>query len=138
MLKHYTRIVLTSLSIAGVSMLVHGPACAAMTDVNQEIMTAAKHAQLAGNSENIDGVHVHLHHALNCIEGPKGADFDAKQLNPCKGMGAGAIPDSTDAKAKTELEGAAKEALAGINEKDLATAQKHARDTEVMLNRIGK
>jgi len=138
MLKHYTIVMLTSLGIAGLAAFAQTPASAATADVNQEIVTAAKHAQLAGNSENIDAVHVHLHHALNCIEGPKGANFDPKQMNPCKGMGDGAIPDSTDMKVKAELEAAAKEAQAGVAEADLAKAQRHARDTEVMLNRIGK
>ncbi|MEN6541092.1 hypothetical protein [Parvibaculum sp.] len=138
MLKHYTIVMLAGLGIAGLAALGQTPASAAAADVSQEIATAAKHAQLAGNSENVDAVHVHLQHTLNCIEGPKGANFDPKQMNPCKGMGDGAIPDSTDMKVKTELEAAAKEALAGVAEADLAKAQKHARDTEVMLNRIGK
>lgn len=129
---------LLSLCVTGValSLLVSTPAAAA--DAKQEISTAAKHAGLAGNSGGIDAVHAHLHHALNCLEGPKGADFDAREMNPCDGMGAGAIPDTADAATRASLEAAAKEAAAGVAGKDLATAQAHARGTEVMLNKIGR
>lgn len=138
MLKRHTIIALASLSVAGAFMSFLAPAPAAAADAGQQIVTVAKHAELAGNSGNIDGVRAHLHHTLNCLEGPKGADFDAKEMNPCEGMGAGAIPDATDATVKASLQAAAKEAQAGVMEKDLSTAQKHARDTEVILNGIGK
>lgn len=138
MLKHHTIIRLLSLGVVGVFIVFLAPASVAAADAGPEITTAAKHAGLAGNSGNIYGVHSHLHHTLNCLEGPTGADFDAKEMNPCQGMGAGAIADTTDAKVKGSLIAAAKEAEAGIMEKDLGAAQKHARDTEIMLNGIGK
>jgi hypothetical protein len=138
MLKHHTVVALVSLSVAGAFVSFLAPASAAGADARQEWVTAAKHAGLAGNSGNIMGVHTHLHHTLNCLEGPKGADFDAKEENPCAGMGAGAIADTTDASVKATLQAAVKSAQAGVMEKDLSAAQKQARDTEVMLNGIGK
>jgi hypothetical protein len=138
MCKRHAIAAALSLCVAGaaLSLLVSTPAAAA--DAKQEAATAAKHASLAGNSGGIDGVRAHLHHAINCLEGPKGADFDAKEMNPCEGMGEGAIPDATDAAAKASLQAAATEAVAGVAEKDLSTAQAHARKTEVMLNGIYK
>ena len=44
------------------------------------------------------GVQAHLHHTLNCLVGPGGDGFDAKQMNPCAQAGNGAIPDAKDAK----------------------------------------
>jgi hypothetical protein len=138
MLKRHTIAAALGLCVTGVAFSFFAATPAAAADAAQEIATAAKHAGLAGNSGGIDAVHAHLHHTLNCLEGPKGANFDAKEMNPCEGMGAGAIPDTADAATKTALEAAAREAAAGVAEKDLATAQAHARSTEVMLNKIGK
>ncbi|HEX7775569.1 MAG TPA: hypothetical protein VF449_03475 [Parvibaculum sp.] len=136
MLKSRVVVVLAALAVAGTVTSLSASAFAA--DAKPEIAEAAKHAGLAGNSGGIDGVHAHLHHTLNCLEGPKGTDFDAKEMNPCEGMGSGAIPDAADATTKSSLAAAAKEAQAGVTETDLPAAQTHARNTEVMLNKIGK
>ena len=70
---------------------------AAQADAKSEIVTAGTHAGLAAGSADLAGVHSHLHHALNCLVGPNGTGFDAKELNPCAQNGHGAIPDSADA-----------------------------------------
>jgi hypothetical protein len=41
--------------------------------------------------------HARLHHTINCLVGPQEDGFDAKELNPCKDFGNGAIPDTEDA-----------------------------------------
>lgn len=128
-----------TLLAAGIAMVsVIAPAYAAVTDVKHEISAAAVHAHLAGNSANLAGVHSHLHHTLNCLVGPKDVAFDAKELNPCASMGAGAIADVTDATLKASLLAAAKEATAGIAEGELSKAQADARGTESMLNTLAK
>jgi hypothetical protein len=114
--------------------LVAGGALAA--DVKGEIATAQDHANLAAAATDIAGVHMHLHHVLNCIAGPKGAGFDASQVNPCAGRGNGALPDATDAAMKKSLQGAADEAGKGIAETNLATAQADAKSTSAMLGAI--
>jgi len=55
---------------------------AAYSDTASEIMTAAAHAGYAAASPSVDAVRMHLHHAINCLVGPKGDGFDSKELNP--------------------------------------------------------
>jgi hypothetical protein len=114
---------------AGLSLI----AVQANADVKSQIVNAETHAGLAVQATAIEGVHMHLHHALNCLVGPTGAGFDAKQMNPCAHSGNGAIPDSTDAAKKKSLQAAADKAASGIAATDLATAQKDASETEAML-----
>jgi hypothetical protein len=106
---------------------------AAVADASTEVTTAAMHADLAAKSADIAGVHTHLHHAVNCLVGPGGAGFDAKELNPCANSGKGAIPDSTSPSMKQALEAALAKANGGIAATDLAEAQKDASTTEAML-----
>ena len=82
------------------------PATAFAADVEGEIVTAGTHAQLAAQAADLDMVHMHLHHTVNCLVGPTGAQFDATNLNPCAGSGTGAIPDSASPTKKTMLEDA--------------------------------
>jgi hypothetical protein len=119
------------LGLAGALSLVAVQASAA--DAKGEIVTAATHAGYASQAANIDGVHMHLHHTLNCLVGPNGAGFDAKELNPCAHSGNGAIPDTTDAAKKAKLQAAADKAKAGIAATDIATAKKDATEVESML-----
>ena len=114
---------------AGLSLI----AVQAHADVKSQIVNAETHAGLAAKATAIDGVHMHLHHALNCLVGPSGTGFDAKQMNPCAHSGNGAIPDSTDEAKKKSLQAAADKAASGIAATDLATAQKDASETEAML-----
>jgi hypothetical protein len=107
------------------------PALAA--DPGTEITTAATHAGLAAQAADVAGVHTHLHHTVNCLVGPGGAGFDAKELNPCANSGGGAIPDSTNAATKQKLEAALAKANSGIAATDFAAAQKDASSTEAML-----
>ena len=95
----------------------------ARADANSEIVTATTHAELAGGAPDLNTVHSHLHHALNCLVGPGGNGFDAKELNPCAQSGKGAIPDSTAAAKKKSLETAADKLRAGIGASDLKAAQ---------------
>ncbi len=97
-------------------------------DASKEISTAADHAGFAAKATTIEQVHAHLHHALNCLVGPKGEGFDASQENPCASMGNGAIPDDNNATVEYSLRRAAKTAQAGLASNDLATAQKAATD----------
>lgn len=76
------------------ALLISSSALAA--DTASEVKTAAMHAGLASQAANVEGVHTHLHHTLNCLVGPDGDGFDSDEMNPCGDMGNGAIPDTKD------------------------------------------
>lgn len=113
------------------ALMLCAPAFAA--DAGPEVTTAAQHAGFAAASDNIEGVHMHLHHTVNCLVGPDGEGFDANQMNPCKDQGNGAIPDTTDDAKKQALEKALAKAQSGLASDDLATAQKAAGEAAGML-----
>jgi len=126
----FARNLIGALALAGTAALV--PA-AALADAPQEINTAVAHANLAAQAGNLDTVHMHLHHVLNCLVGPGGNGFDAGPGNPCANAGKGAIPDTADAAAKQKLETAATRARAGIADSDTAAAKQAATDLVAML-----
>jgi len=105
----------------------------ALADGHSEIVNAGMHAGFAAGSADIAGVHAHLHHTLNCLVGPGGNGFDAKEMNPCANAGKGAIADTADAAKKAALESAAAKARDGIASSDLAAAQKSASDARTLL-----
>ena len=107
----------------------------AFADAHSEIVNAGMHAGFAAGSPDVAGAHAHLHHTLNCLVGPGGNGFDAKEMNPCANAGKGAIPDTADAAKKSALEAAAVKARAGLAAADLATAQKDATDARAMLKK---
>ena len=121
--------------LAGAAALVLSPMLAmpAFANAAQEATIAQTHAGLAATQSSIDKVHMHLHHALNCLVGPKGAGFDASNANPCAKAGNGAIPDATDAAMKTKLEQAEASAKAGLATDDLANAKAQAEKTKDTL-----
>lgn len=123
------------LSLTGLAalMLTALPTAARAADSAQEIATAASHAGFAAQATNIEQAHMHLHHAVNCLVGPKGHGFDSGEANPCKGLGNGAIPDTADAATKAKLTAALADAQAGLKSDDLAAAQKAARQVEASL-----
>src|SRR5579871_3176158 len=118
--------------IGGMAVVLFA-ASAFAADVSGEINNAATHAGLAAQASDIAGVHTHLHHTVNCLVGPGGPGFDARELNPCVNSGNGAIPDATSASAKQALQAALAKANSGLAATDLATAQKDASATEAML-----
>ena len=79
---------------------------------------------------------MHLYHTLNCLVGPSGTGFNARQINPCAGSGNGAIPDTPDAGKKKSLEGAADTVRMGLMSSNLVTAQKDAGDSAKKLKKI--
>jgi hypothetical protein len=114
--------------IAGIAALIAAPALIspALADVAGEIATAQTHAGLAAKAADVKGVHMHMHHALNCLVGPSGDGFDATNANPCAKAGNGAIPDSTDAAQKTKLMTAVTQLKSGLASDDMAMAAKDA------------
>jgi hypothetical protein len=58
-----------------------------------EIRIAAFHAAHAYGMPNVAGAHLHLHHVLNCLVPPSSPHFDPHVLEPCRGLGNGALTD---------------------------------------------
>lgn len=126
-----------TLLAAIVSMLALGAAFAA-GDAAREIMTAGVHAQLAASVKDVKMVHEHLHHAVNCLVGPKGKLFDSKAMDPCQGMGNGALNDLGDSpKVRATLKQALEMAERGIHESGFAKAHSAAVDVEKLLKQAG-
>lgn len=123
------------LSLAGVltGILVASPASAQGADPAQEAATGAQHAGLAAQAGTIQQVHMHLHHTVNCLVGPKGDGFDAREANPCQKLGNGAIPDTTDSAMKAKLSAGLAKAQAGLKSDDLAAAKKAATEAQTAL-----
>jgi hypothetical protein len=108
-------------------------AAPAIADASSEVVTAATHAELAAGSGDLEGVHTHLHHTLNCLVGPGGNGFDAKVLNPCGQSGHGAIPDTSDATKKSSLEAAADKVRAGLASNNVKEARGDASGAASLL-----
>jgi hypothetical protein len=106
------------------------------TGLAGEISIATDHAGYALASQNLDGVRMHLHHVLNCLEGPKGKNFDRIVENPCSTAGGGAIPDATDVAIKTKLQSIEMAALSGLDASDEAVARTAARDVQAALRAL--
>ncbi len=68
-------------------------AASPVDQAKKELDTAIYHAKASVDSGSADTMKAHLHHAINCIEGSEGKNFDSSELNPCKGQGNGIIPD---------------------------------------------
>jgi hypothetical protein len=109
---------------------------AAYADAKSEIATAAQHAGLAAAATSLAQTHMHLHHAMNCLVGPRDADFDKANMNPCAQQGKGAFPDESDGDIKAKLQTAMSAAADGIASSDEATAKKNAATVETLLNAI--
>jgi hypothetical protein len=118
---------------AGAALLVAAGLPALAADAAKEVSVAEQHAGYAANATLLATAHVHLHHTVNCLVGPNGQGFDAKELNPCNGLGAGAIPDATDPAKKQVLQQALAKAEAGLAAGDLAAAKENAAAAEALL-----
>lgn len=105
-------------------------------DPAKEITTAADHAGYAVQATILKTSYTHLHHVINCLVGPKGDDFDAKEADPCGAMGNGAIPDTSDAATKMQLTMAVTKAKAGLAATELAAAQTDAKAVQEILAQI--
>ena len=126
---------LTFTAVAGVGLAIAATGARADMDVNKEVSTAATHAGLAAGSKELPMAQMHLHHVINCLVGPKGKGFDAKPGNPCKDQGNGAIPDTTDAAKKQNLEAALASAKAGLKANTLKAAKDEAQKTVASLKK---
>lgn len=123
--------------IAAGSFALSGAAFAAPAQLSKEIAAAAAHAGYAAGADDIAGVHTHLHHTINCLVGPEGDGFAAKEMNPCAALGNGAIPDSgSDEPTKSALQAALATAQSGLAETDFDKAKNDASDAQAALDTL--
>lgn len=128
----------TLLLIGVFSAAVLGTALAA-ADGPKEIDTALAHAQMAAAATDLNGVHMHLHHVVNCLVGPTGKSFDASAGNPCKDMGNGALNDNaSDKSLHSDLEGVLHEAERGLKDRTYSGAKRVARNVAARLKMAAK
>ena len=120
-----------------IGVLCMGMAAAAFAagPAQKEMSTAVEHAGFSAKSKDISGVHLHLHHVVNCLVGEKGKQFDASAGDPCKGMGNGAINDASNSFLKATLNQVLAEAERGLATNDVAKGQEVARNVSKMLKR---
>ncbi len=104
--------------------------------------TGATHAGFAAAGEAAGYVDQHLGHALNCIEGQKGRNFDARWGNPCEGQGQGLLADlRQDPAGRAWLlvaEAADQLAVSGLRTRDLAQKKNAARGVSALLQLIAQ
>jgi hypothetical protein len=118
---------------AALAALLLAPAPVLAADAMGEVATAQTHAELAGAATDPSDTYMHMHHALNCLVGPGGNGFDAKQMNPCANAGSGAIPDTADPAKKKTLEAVAQLSRDAIAARDPAVVKKDAAQVAARL-----
>ncbi|HKR75488.1 MAG TPA: hypothetical protein VJR95_02420 [Rhodanobacter sp.] len=95
---------------------------------SKQIATAGAHAGMAMGAADLATTHAHLHHVVNCLVGPSGKGFDAKEADPCKGQGQGAIVDAKgDAATEARLQAALGHAEQGLKAATLDAAHADAK-----------
>jgi len=123
-----SRLMLAALCLAAF------PVLAADKDNSREVATAAAHAGMAAGAESPQMVKTHLQHVINCLQGPKGANFTAALGNPCAAFGDGAIPDAKEDSRK-RLEDAAGLATQAMAEMNIDKAKRMAAEIQSELGK---
>ena len=116
----------------------HAPLVAqAQADVRAQLRTAIQHAGFAAEGDSLGYVRLHLGHALNCIEGPAGKNFDRAWGNVCQGQGNGISTDLRSAPGgatyRTVIEHANALAAAGVASRDVAEIKAVAKAVGALL-----
>jgi hypothetical protein len=116
------------------------PVMAQAGDVKAQIKTAITHAGFAAGGSTLSYVEQHLGHALNCIEGTKGRNFNQSWGHVCQGQGNGIRVDLKSAPGGVDVmlvaEAADVLAVAGVKSKNLNEARNAAKGVAALLNVI--
>lgn len=113
--------VLASLMLFAFGLMSAGTSAAA-GNAREEIDKALMHADFLIKAESLNHMHMHMHHILNCMVGEHGKGYDAHAMNPCKGLGNGAINDETSASKRKLLDQVERLASVGVTIDDAAAA----------------
>ncbi len=116
------------------------PAQAQTADIKTQVKTAITHAGFAGGGNTLSNVAQHLGHALNCIEGANGKNFNQSWGHVCQGQGNGILTDLKAASGGADFmlvgESADNLAVAGVKSKNLAEAKMVAKGVAALLTII--
>jgi hypothetical protein len=123
------------LVVLGAGGLGAMPVSALAANAAKEAAASEMHAGLAAKAATIEQVHVHLHHAVNCLVGTKGQGFDSREANPCRDLGDGAIPDTADSATKANLTTVLTHAQAGPSSDNLAAAKRAAAEAQASISK---
>lgn len=136
-------LVATAAALAAAQPYDYGPASGAQgADVKAQLRTAIQHAGFAAAAGAISGVEQHLGHALNCIEGTRGRNFNQAWGHVCQGQGNGILADLRTAQGGADLmlvaQHADELAVAGVKSKNLNEARNAARGVAALLTVISE
>lgn len=112
------------------------------TDPQQGVVNARIHATVASKVDTIDAVHLHLHHVINCLEGPHGTLYSAKaeaqSAYHCNDVGEkGAVDDpQAGSQARKLAQQAVREAVAGIHATTVNAGHHDAADVIRTLDAV--
>lgn len=136
-----TLVVLSLSALASYHTAPAQPAAPSSVDaVKRQLQTAVFHAKNAASQGAVSSAVLHLGHALNCIEGPKGANFDASWGHVCEGQGQGilvdlqALPQARQVRLLVEAADAL--AVAGVRSGDLGATGNAARGVAALLELV--
>lgn len=141
--KHLVTGLTTFVCIVVLAALPSNGAASPASSAKTELQTAAFHAGELAQKGTLSATQLHLHHAINCLEGPSGPNFVASAGNPCEGQGNGVIPDLQAAAAANvpgakaalnDATAALKLALQGEGTNDVTQAKALAAQTAQHLN----
>lgn len=115
---------------------------AAPGDVKGQLATAITHAGFAADGQSIAYVRTHLGHALNCLEGTRGKNFNAAWGNVCQGQGNGILVDLASASGGAVVILVASQAdalaLAGTKRANLAEMKVAAKGVVALLKVVAE
>ena len=143
---------ITGVIVAGVLVLAFAAAgyapyhtqqpAAAAADVKTQVKTAVTHSGFAADGTSMAYVQQHLGHALNCIEGKGGKNFNASWGNVCEGQGSGILTDlrgaSGSAAVMPLVQHADGLAVNGVKSSDLTTARLAAKGVQALLKVVAE
>lgn len=102
-----------------------------------QLATAITHAGFAADGQSVGYVRTHLGHALNCLEGTKGKNFNAAWGNVCQGQGNGILVDLASAAGGADVMLVARQAgalaVAGTKSTNLAQMRVAAKGVGALL-----
>jgi len=122
--------------LAAGAFLISTGVNAAPVQFGKEIAAAATHAGLAAQESEIAGVHMHLHHTMNCLVGPKGEGYSAKDMDPCSALGNGAVVDAATRSTVLGVNTAILGTKKGLEEQDVTKAKEIAAEVNKLLLNI--
>lgn len=115
---------------------------AAAADVKTQLGTAVTHAGFAADGTSLGYVQQHLGHALNCVEGTKGKNFNQSWGHVCQGQGNGILVDLKTASGGAAFmlvaESAGTLASNGLRSKDLTETKVAAKGVAALLKVIAE